>query len=116
MRLEKKNQEILNKRKGLTGRTIIQMIWLLISFAVAYFAVTYLLNEGVITYQRIYSQLGLPRSVPEAVLLFGMMFVIVFIMQFILIFGFMIGAPEGRRKLGDPTIKSRNKDPFDDHY
>jgi hypothetical protein len=44
------------------------------------------------------------------------MLIIVFIMQFILIFGFMISAPEGRRKLGDPTMKSRNKDPFDDHY
>jgi hypothetical protein len=30
MRLEKKNEEKLAKRKGLTGKTIIQVIWLLV--------------------------------------------------------------------------------------
>jgi hypothetical protein len=116
MRLEKKNEEMLAKRKGLTGRTIIQIIWLLISFAAAYFVANYLIDEGIITYQQIYRELGLPRTIPEEAILFGMMFLIVFVMQFFLIFGFMIGDPEGRRKLGDPSMKSRNKDPFDDHY
>jgi hypothetical protein len=116
MRLEKKNEEMLARRKGLTGRTIVQVIWLLISFAVAYFVANYLIDEGVITYQQIYRELGLPGTIPEAVILFGIMFIIVFVMQFFLIFGFMIGDPEGRRKLGDPSMKSRNKDPFDNHY
>lgn len=116
MRLEKKNEEVLAKRKGLTGRTIIQVIWLLISFAVAYFVANYLIDEGVISYQQIYRELGLPTTIPEAAILFGIMFLIVFVMQFFLIFGFMIAAPEGRRNLSKPTMKSRNKDPFDDHY
>ncbi len=116
MRLEKKNEEMLARRKGLTGRTIVQSIWLLMSLAVAYFVATYLLNEGIITYQMIYGQLGLPRTVPEWAILLGIMLLIVFFMQFILIFGFMLAAPEGRRKLGEPSLSSRNIDPFDDKY
>jgi hypothetical protein len=116
MRIEKKNEEMLSRRKGLTGRTIIQVIWLLISFVVAYFLINYLFNEEIITYQRVYRELGLPNSVPEGAVLFGMMFLVVFVMQFFLILGFMFGNPEGRRKLGTPSMKSRNKDPFDDHY
>jgi TRAP-type C4-dicarboxylate transport system permease small subunit len=116
MRLEKKNEEMLAKRKGLTGRTIIQTIWLAISFVAAYFFINYLIDQDYISYDQIYNGFSLPRSVPEWAILVGLMLIIVFIMQFILIFGFMISAPEGRRKLGDPTMKSRNKDPFDDHY
>jgi hypothetical protein len=116
MRLEKKNEEMLAKRKGLTGRTIVQIIWLLISFVAAYFVANFLIDEGVISYRRIYNELGLPRTVPEEAILFGIMFLIVFVMQFVFILGFMFADPEGRRKLGDPSMKSRNKDPFDDHY
>lgn len=116
MRLEKKHDEMLAKRKGLTGRTLIQGIWLLISFAVAYFLANYLIDEGVLSYQQFYNQLSLPRTVPEEAILFGIMFLIVFVMQFVMIFSFILFAPEGRRKLGNPTLKSRNKDPFDEHY
>lgn len=116
MRIEKKQDEVLAKRKGLTGRTIVQIVWLLISFAAAYFIVNYLLDEAVISYQQIYNEFSLPNSVPQEAVLFGLMLVIVFFMQMVMIIGFMMADPEGRRKLGEPTLKSRNKDPFSDKY
>jgi hypothetical protein len=71
MRLEKKNEEMLARRKGLTGRTIIQTIWLAISFVAAYFFINYLIDQDYISYDQIYNGFSLPRSVPEWAILFG---------------------------------------------
>ncbi len=115
MRLEKKRQEQLNKRKGLTGRTLIMVVWLGISFAVAYFLTEYMFSAGYLTEKIYYVDLKIPRDVPLAGAKFGTMFLMVIVMQIVFSFGFMLASPEGRRRTGDPTMHSRNKDPFDDN-
>jgi hypothetical protein len=114
MRLEKKKKEELNKRKGLTGRTIAMVIWLIISFALAYFLVEFMFNEGYLTDSLFYNELLVPEEVPSLGLKILAMFVIVVGMQLIFYLGFFLTSPEGRRRTGDPTLRSRNKDPFDD--
>ncbi|MEJ2747145.1 MAG: hypothetical protein P8183_04400 [Anaerolineae bacterium] len=112
MRLEKKREEELERRKGTAGKTIIQIIWLLISFVVAYFVVKYVFDAGYLTYNMIYA-VGIPRSIPSIVIMLVIMFFIVVAMQFFILIGFMIANPEGRRRTGDPTLKSHTKDPYD---
>ncbi|MCB9421467.1 MAG: hypothetical protein H6667_16810 [Ardenticatenaceae bacterium] len=112
MRLDQKREEELERRKGKTGKTIIQFIWLLISFVVAYFVVKFIIDAGYLTYNMIYG-VGIPRSIPTIVITIVLMFVVVVFMQFFLFIGFMVANPEGRRRTGDPTLKSRTKDPYD---
>ncbi|HEX6386373.1 MAG TPA: hypothetical protein VF177_17005 [Anaerolineae bacterium] len=116
MRLEKKRDEELAERKGMTGKTIIQIVWLLISFVIAYFLSVYLFEQEVITYNMLYTQLAIPRDVPREALLGGLMLLIVMVMQMFLILGFVIASPEGRRRTGEPSLRSRKKDPFDDQW
>lgn len=116
MRLEKKHQEELAKRKGMATKTIIQGIGLIISFAIAYFVTTYLFNQEILTYPMLYNALSIPRSVPEWAILGGLMVIIVFVMQFAMFVGFFLVNPEGRRRLGDPSLHSRNVDPYDQHF
>lgn len=112
MRLERKREQELEKRKGATCKTIIQFIWLLISFVIAYFAVDLIISAGYVSYEMIYRG-GLPRVIPPVVIKVVLMFVIVIAMQFFLFIGFMVVNPEGRRRTGNPTLKSGTKDPYD---
>lgn len=116
MRLERKNEEEIARRKGMTLKTIIQVIWLGISGVVAYFLITYMLESEEInfSYGLLYQQLFIPRSVPTWALLAIMILIFVLVMQVFLALGFMIASPEGRRKTGTPSMHSRVKDPFDD--
>jgi hypothetical protein len=114
MRLEKKRQEELKKRAGLTGRTIAMVIWLILSFGIAYFLVEYLFAESYLTEKMFYVDLSVPSSVPEMGLKFMAMFLIVVVMQIIFYVVFFLSSPEGRRRTGDASLQSRNKDPFDD--
>lgn len=116
MRLEKKRQEELNERKGLTGRTIIQFIWLIISFVIAYFLTNVLEAEEIFSYPRLYAILSIPRTVPRWVIQGALMLIVVLIMQFVMFLAFAWTSPEGRRRPGDPSLHSRRKDPFDDDY
>ena len=113
MRLEKKLEEELAKRRGATGRTIVQLIWLIISFVIAYFLINYLFEQEAITYGMIY-RVGIPKSVPEWAILLTLMFVVVVAMQFFLFIGYAFANPEGRRRTGDPTLRSSVKDPYDE--
>lgn len=114
MRLEKKRDEEVAARKGMTGRTIVAFIWFAFSAVLAYFLVNYLLDQNIIRFNMFYS-LGIPRSVPTWVFLAVLILAVVVIMQIFLLFGFMMASPEGRRRTGDPTLYSRTKDPLDDH-
>lgn len=115
MRLEKKHEEELSQRKGLTGKTIVQVIWLLITGALAYLFTNYLFSQGLVSANLFYNQLFIPRSVPVLGLKLIMVFGMVIIMQIVFSIGYIIASPEGRRRTGDATMHSRNKDPFDDH-
>ena len=115
MRLEKKQEEELARRKGMTGKTIMQVIWLLVTGGLAYLFVNYLFSQGLVTANTFYNQLFIPRSVPEIGVKLIMVFGIVLVMQFVFSLGYILASPEGRRRTGDATLYSRNKDPFDDH-
>ena len=116
MRLEKKREEELSRRKGLTGKTIIQVIWLLITGTLAFFFVNYLFSAGLVSASTFYNQLYIPRSVPELGVKLIMVFGLVIVMQIVFSIGYIIASPEGRRRTGDATLHSRNKDPFDDRF
>ncbi|MBE2221407.1 MAG: hypothetical protein IAF02_07700 [Anaerolineae bacterium] len=113
MRLEKKRDEEIAARKGMTGRTIIAIIWLGISGVIAYFLVQYLFDTNVLRYNSLYNA-GIPKSVPQWVLMGALIFVVVAMMQTFLFLGFMFASPEGRRHTGDPSLYSQHKEPFDD--
>lgn len=112
MRLEKKREEELAGRKGLAGRTVFQLIWLAISFAVAYFLVNALFEQGTISFNMVYG-VGIPRSIPEWAITLAFMIVVVVAMQFFLFIGYAVANPEGRRRTGDPTMHSHSSDPYD---
>jgi hypothetical protein len=114
MKLEKKRDEEMAARKGMTGKTIIAFIWLAISGVIAYFLVNYLFETDVLSYGTFYG-LGIPRSVPQWVITGVLIILIVIIMQTFLMLGFMLASPEGRRRTGDPSLYSHNKEPFDDY-
>ena len=113
MRLDKIHERELARRRGRTGRTIIQLIWFGISFVIAYFASEWLFASGIFTPQMAYAG-GVPRALPEWVIQGIIMLLIVFVMQFFLLLGFMVANPRGRRRSGRPNLSSRNPDPNDD--
>lgn len=115
MRIEKKQDEEIARRKGMTGKTVVQVIWLLLSAGLSYYLINYLLNsdESSFSYNAVYNATGLPRTVPEGALLAGMILLLVLLFQIFLWLGFAMASPEGRRKTGVPSLHSRNKDPFD---
>lgn len=113
MRLDKIREREMAQRRGRTGRTIIQLIWLGISFVIAYFASEWLFSSGIFTPQMAYAG-GIPRFLPEWVIQGVIMGLIVIVMQFFLLLGFMIANPVGRRRSGRPNLNSWNRDPNDD--
>jgi TRAP-type C4-dicarboxylate transport system permease small subunit len=116
MRLEKKRESELAERKGLAVRTVIQFIWLILSGVIAYFALNWFFTREQLTYEFFYTTLGIPRSVPEAVIMGVLILVIVFVMQFFLVMGYAIASPQGRERPGDPTPYSSTYDPMQDDY
>lgn len=116
MRLEKKHEEELSRRKGLTGKTIIQVLWLLFTGTLAFFFAGYLFDQGIVNPNIFYNQLYIPRSVPLVGLKLIMVFGMVIVMQIFFSIGYIIASPEGRRRTGDASMHSRNKDPFDDRF
>jgi hypothetical protein len=115
MRLEKKHDEELAKRKGLTGKTIAQVIWLLFTGTLAFFFTNYLFSQGIINANTFYNQLYIPRAVPELGIKLIVVLGMVIVMQIVFSVGYIIASPEGRRRTGEANLYSRNKDPFDDH-
>ena len=113
MRLEKKKDEEIAARKGMTGKTIVAFIWLAISAVAAYYLVNYIIDTGSLKYSTFYS-MGLPEQVPDWAIMAAMVFLVVAFMQAVLIFGYMIASPEGRRHTGDASLYSHSKDPYDD--
>lgn len=116
MRIEKKKEQELARRKGLTKRTIIQVLWLLISGVIAYFIVQALFGAEYITMDFFYGDLAIPQEVPEFVIQGALVLLIVFVMQFFLIFGYVAASPQGRERSGKPSAYSRNPDPLENEY
>ncbi len=116
MRLDKKRDAELAKRKGLTTRTLVQGTWLAMSAVIAYFALSWLFSSGQLSYDFFYLSLGVPRAIPETVILGVLVLVVMVVMQFFLVLGYAFGSPQGRERPGTPSAYSRNYDPMQDDY
>jgi hypothetical protein len=116
MRLDRRREEELARRKGLTTRTIVQGFWLLISAVATYFFVRFLMANDYLSYAFLYNRLLVPRWIPEWALMLGLVLIGVIILQFFFLLAFAIVSPAGRAKSGTPTPYSRNPDPFDNDY
>ena len=120
MRLEKVHEAELERRKGSARKTVIQVIWLLISFVIAYFVSTLVIfspDNGLLTHDQIYRTLQLSRSsIKEWMITGAIMIIIVFFMQMFLFIGFALASCEGRRRPGTPSLYSRHKDPQDSRF
>lgn len=114
MRLEKKKDEEIAARKGMTGKTIVAFIWLAISAVAAYFLVQYIFDTDALRYSTFYN-MGLPKQVPNWAIMAAMVLLVVAVMQSVLIFGFMLASPEGRRRTGDASLYSHSNDPYDEN-
>lgn len=124
MRIEKKQQEELARRRGLSRKMIFQSIWLLISIGIGYVIARLLFDNDVISpnifrsavtdFIRLVSgqSIGIPIWVGWGI----MIFLIVLVLQFFFLIGFAFVSEEGRRKPGQASMYSRNKDPFDDRF
>lgn len=113
MRLEKKREQELDERKGMALRTIIQLIWLAISAAVAYFGVQYIGQETVVNYMY---RIGIPGRAPEWLVVGVVIFTIVFVMQIVFMLGYFFLSPEGRMRPQKASIYSRRVDPQGDSH
>jgi ABC-type sugar transport system permease subunit len=116
MRLDKTREHEIAKRKGSTLRTIVQTLWLFISFVLAYYVSQWLFDERIISYHYLYSHFSLPSAVPQWAVLGAVMLCIVIVMQLFVFIGFFIGTPRGRAKSGHASAYSNNPDPFDNPY
>ena len=112
MRLERQQNAELEKRKGSAVKTIIQIIWLGLNSTVAYFLITYMIKSEEInfSYGRVYQTLLIPRSIPQWVVLAAMIITFVLVMQVFLSLGFIVASPEGRRKTGNASLHTYNKE------
>jgi hypothetical protein len=116
MRIDKRREVEQARRKGSTGRTFVQTIWLLISFVAAYFVSQWLFDQGIVSYGFFYTKLFIPRVVPPWAILGGFILVIVIVMQFFVLMGYFLGNPRGREKSGRASAYTHNPDPFDNPY
>lgn len=116
MRLEKKRLSDLEKRKGLTGRTIIQTIWLMITAVAAYFLIETFIAQELFSYQQVRRWLFISPTVPDWAVQAGVILAFVIVMQFFFVFGFAFFSNIGRVRPGTPTLISRDPDPLDKEY
>lgn len=115
MKLQKKKERELAEREGAAKTTVIQGIWLLLSFAVAYFLFSYLDSSGILTTRALRAQMHVPGYIPDWGILAGAMLVFVMAAQIALAMGFFIASPAGRRKPGKGDLHSENRS-LDDRY
>lgn len=116
MRLDDKHDRELARRKGLAGRTILIVVWLIICFALAFLISRYLFDNEILSYGYFYTRLFVPFEVPETAILIALMLVIVIIINFFVLIGFALASPTGRRRPGTPSLHSSDPDPDDHKY
>lgn len=113
MRIEKKHEAELEKRKGLTGRTILAALWLILSFSISYLFATWILSGDILSLDFFYQDVGISKSVSEVVIRIGLALVIFMIFQFFVLIGYAIASPKAKMRPGTPSTYSSEKDPYD---
>lgn len=116
MRLEKRREEEVARRKGSAVKTIIGIIWLGLCFAGAYYFVGFLFQEDYVRPSFFWNQLFIPRQIDaEGIRILFALF-IVFLMNFFLLIGYAFSSSTGRTRPGKASLKSRNPDPLDKKF
>jgi uncharacterized BrkB/YihY/UPF0761 family membrane protein len=116
MRIEMKHEAELEKRKGLTGRTILAFIWLFASFVVSILLAIWLLIGDIIGTRFFYQDLGISDTVSEVVLIVAVAFIIFLLIQLIVLIGYAAFSPKAKMRTGTPSAYSSNPDPYDQTY
>jgi hypothetical protein len=112
MRIEMKHEAEMEKRKGLTGRTILAVIWLVASYAVSYLIVSWLFAQGYLTLDSLYQNLGIPGNMSEGAVTLGIAFVIFLAIQFVVLIAYAVTSPGAKRRPGVPRLESDDPDPY----
>jgi hypothetical protein len=115
MYIEKQREAELARRKGTTGRVIIQVVWLGLWVAAGYYLTNYLYSNELVTPNMIYN-VGIPRAIPEEVFFWAIVLFIVFVSQIFLTMGFAVGSASGRRRPGEASARAANPDPLDQQF
>lgn len=116
MHLEQLRDEELARRKGQARRTVLQLMWLVLTSVAAYFLTNLLFTQNENLYATLYAQFSIPGWVPTAVIFWVVVLLIVALMQLIFLLSFLLASSEGRRRPGEPSLYSRNPDPFDNKF
>lgn len=116
MRLDLQRQAAAAKRRGQTGRTILAVIWFILSFVIAYYLTGWLNENDIVTTGFLYNQFGISRTVDPLIVRGAFMVVIVIVMQFFTLLGYAFTSRAGRTRPGDASLYSRNPDPVDRSY
>jgi hypothetical protein len=113
MRIEKKHEAELEQRKGLTKRTILASIWLIISFAISYLAAGWLMGGDILGLDFFYQEIGIPETFSEVVLQIVVALVIFLLIQFVVLIGYAVASPKAKMRTGTPSTYSSEPDPYD---
>ncbi len=116
MRLDAKRERELNRRKGLTARTVAAVIWLGICIGGAYLFVSWLFETERLRLGFFYGQLHIPYWVSEGWIIAGSVLVIVIIINFFVLIGYSLVSPSAKRKPGTPSMYSSDPDPDDKKF
>ena len=113
MWIDKKRQAETAKRKGLSARTAVVIVLLVLGFAAAWLLTSWLLSSGKMSIDLFYNDLGIPRTVSQNTIQIVFTLIIVFALQFLAVLGFAMANPEARQRSGRPTAVAQNPDFFD---
>jgi hypothetical protein len=116
MRIDKIQEMEAQKRKGSTGRTLIQVAWLAFAIGISYAFTEFLFAQEYLTKAMLYNRLLIPGNVPLWVVKGALIFIMVVVIQFVVFLGYVMANPRGRNRSGKASPYSSNPDPFDNPY
>lgn len=116
MRIDKIQEMEAQKRKGSTGRTLVQVVWLALAIGISYAFIEFLFAQDHLTKAMLYNRLLIPGNVPLWAVKAGIIFIMVVVIQFVVFMGYVLANPRGRNRSGKASAYSDNPDPFDNPY
>lgn len=116
MRIDMKRQAEMDKRQGMTKRTVLTVVALLIGFVLAYLLTASLFSRGIINEELVYDQLSLPGELSMGVVRLIVAGLTTFFMWLIILLGFAIASPSARQRSGRPSATSPDPDLYDSKY
>jgi uncharacterized BrkB/YihY/UPF0761 family membrane protein len=115
MRIEMKREAEVAQRKGLTGRTIVAIIWFTIIGIFGFVLANWLFANEILSANFFHSQLFIPDTVDEIFIRIGVTLFIVFVFEFMAIMVFALTSPKARQKTGRARVEAQVPDPFDNY-